>query len=706
MKAAFKLACLVALLCVLCMSVGAQGRSSINPGEKIKIVALCKNDVADSYRAGVDSALSKTDVKDLVEVEHRVYYNERQGLERLIASIEDEEVDIILGPTDSGIFTRALERREELEAHTTLVVSPLVTAAAENEPDGWFFLTNVDVCRRVEAIHDYLNKCLIRSIAILYADTEFGRRAEETLKNELRENQRKNYQPIPFKSLAEARLGLREVLDRRPEAVGVFGSNEDIKRIYNYIQCMNHAGISYKPFLFTIMDARKTFNEVDELLFVSVARCDSPFTVKTTKKGDEVQCLAYDTGVLLLSELKSMPAGPFDRQHFRDRFSALLRGPLEEPGQKTQMTFNQHRNSSPPRVFHLLDGDMHPVKLAQVVHWPQKLSIKWELIKRRYGFWPMVNLMLLALVVVGLSMSDLKRWYGRSLLKVCYQPHLLLFIVVNIILVSILYFFLAETGRIRYDSVITTLIIAFTPSVLLRATFFETPTGKAIGLSKLYDRFLLWINEKLMMTKYKYQNSMINLLAYRNSVYDMKNQLLQIYRYSRNKSQGKRLKAELEEELDNTDSLFERRFICAHHLLRRLDWEELKGKGFIPHDVTKENLEDPQVLIREIVLHCYGDSKKEKEVEDLIRKRLEEARKDWPKSYEKAEKEYIQELNTTNSAQGKLHVRVRFLHMQLGVTAAKMKEKGLWPEEEKKGDLTESRSLSLWQRLTKFFRSR
>jgi hypothetical protein len=700
MKAAYKLACLVVLLCSVCISVSAQDKGNVNPKEKVRLVALCKNDVADSYRAGVDSALSKTGMKDSVEVEHRVYYNERQGLEWLIESIEADTVDIVLGPTDSGIFTRALERREELEAHTTLVVSPLVTAAAENQPDGWFFLTNVDVCRRVEAIHDYLNKCLIRSIAILYADTEFGRRAEETLKNELRENQRKNYQPIPFKSLAEARFGLREVLDRRPEAVGIFGSNEDIKRIYNYLQCMNHAGISYKPFLFTIMDARKSADDVDDLFFVSVAKCDSPFTVKTAEKGDEVQCLAYDTGVLLLNELKNMPPGPFDRQHFRDRFSALLRGPLEEPGPKTQMTFNKHRNSSPPRVFHLLDGDVYPVKLAQVVHWPQKLSIKWELIKRRYGFWPMVNLVLLALVVVGVSVSDLSRWYGKGVGRALRGFYFYLFLGVNIALVFALYFFLAETGRIRYDSVITTLIIAFTPSVLLRATFFETPTGKAIGLAKLYDRFLLWINDKLMMSKYRSQAGILNLIAYRNSVFDMKNQLLQIYQHARNKSQGKRLQAELKEELEKAESLLERRYVCARHLLGRLDLEELKGKGFVPDNFDPKKTKDPQKIIRESVRYCVGNPDKEKTVNELIVNRLAEARGNCPTWAEKAEKEYNDELESTGSAQGKLHVRVRFLYVQLGYGEDDLRGAFLLPP---KKDLTEP--LSLWQKLTRFLRS-
>jgi ABC-type sugar transport system substrate-binding protein len=490
MTAICRLTCVLALLVAGCINVGAEDKMTDTSGRKIWLGALYKNDVADSYIKGIESAVDKTGMTTYVDIQYFLYYNEQQGLEILIDLITKKKVDIVLGPTDSGIFSRALERREELEAYKIPVISPLVTATADNQPEGWFFRTNVDVGRRVEAIHDYLNKCLIRSVAILYADTEFGRRAEESFRTELRGSQEDKYEPLPFESLGEAREGLRQVLDSRPEALGIFGSNEDIVRICNYLQCMNPRGISYRPFLFTIMDARLTADEVDDLYFVSVAKCDVTGTTKDPGRAetpDEVETLTYDTCILLLSEFKRMPPGPFAPKQFRDQFAALLRGPVKEPGPKTGMAFHKYRNSVPPKVFHIHRGEVEQVNLSQVIRWPQKLSIKWELIKRRYGFWPMVNIGLLILIVASVSILDLKRWYGKGLIKEALRPHLYLLIVVNFLLVFILYFFLAETGSIEYDSVVMALIIAFAPSALLRTTFFETHTGKAIGLAKLYD---------------------------------------------------------------------------------------------------------------------------------------------------------------------------------------------------------------------------
>ena len=697
MKATCRLACVLVLLLVVCVSVSAQDKMTRTPVDKIRLGALYKNDVADSYIKGIESAVDNTGMKDYVEINYFLYYYEQQGLEKLIDMITNKEVDIVLGPTDSGIFTRALERREELEAYRIPVISPLVTATADNQPEGWFFRTNVDVGRRVEAIHDYLNKCLIRSVAILYADTEFGRRAEESFRTELRGSQEGSYEPVSFESLQEARLGLRQILESRPEALGIFGSNADIVGVYNHLQCMNNRGVSYRPFLFTIMDARITADEVDDLYFVSVAKCDITGTTKDTGRvetPDEVETLAYDTCVLLLSEFKRMPPGPFAPKQFRDQFAALLRGPVKEPGPKTGMAFHEYRNSVPPKVFHMHRGEVEQVNLSQVISWPQKLSIKWELIKRRYGFWPMVNIGLLILIVVSVSILDLKRWYGKGLIKELLRPHLWLLIAVNFLLVFVLYFFLAERGSIRYDSVVTALIIAFTPSVLLRTTLFETPTGRAIGLAKLYDRFLLWINDKLMMAKYRSHNSVLNLVAYRNSVFDMKNQLLQIYRHARNRSEGIRLKAELEEELQRVDSLLERRFICARHLLRRLDWDELQGKGFIPENLTPENLRDPQVVIRRSVLHCFGIPAKHKKVEELLRDHLKAARQHHAKWCEKAEKEYSDELRSTGSAQGKLHVQIRFLYVQLGFGEDEMKKQELLPNGEEANNSVDSGSSS------------
>ncbi len=77
----------------------------------------------------------------------------------------------------------------------------------------------------------------------------------------------------------------------------------------------------------------------------------------------------------------------------------------------------------------------------------------------------------------------------------------------------VLYFVLAEREAIRYDSWAAALIVAMGPSVFLRTTFFETPTGKAIGLTNIYDRILLWISEKMMIRRYSLFSRFASVIA-------------------------------------------------------------------------------------------------------------------------------------------------------------------------------------------------
>jgi len=68
------------------------------------------------------------------------------------------------------------------------------------------------------------------------------------------------------------------------------------------------------------------------------------------------------------------------------------------------------------------------------------------------------------------------------------------------------------------------------------------------------------------------------------------------------------------------------------------------------------------------------------EIEKLVNECLTSEKKGNPAWWEKVEKEFHEELESTGSEQGKLHVRIRFLYVQLGYHEAKMIEKELLPE--------------------------
>lgn len=684
MKAIFKLAGVLAFLFAVCVSVNAQNRMFFNPGREIRIAALCKNDVWDSYIKGIQSAVDATGMGDRVKVKDCMYLDERQGLKKLVELLETGEVHIVLGPTDSGIYSRALERREELETYKIPVVSPLVTATAENEPDGWFFRTNVDVGRRVLAIHNYLNKCLIRSITILYADTEFGRRAQETFKKYLQENQKENYRAMPFKVFEDELFGVEQILDSRPEAVGVFGSNEDMASIYYLLQWMNHAGVSYRPFHFAITDARRIADEVDDLYFVSVAKCDTTVTADDTaaaEASDEVEDLAYDTCLLLLNQLKRMPSGLFDPQQFRDRFAALLRGPHEDCGPKTGMTFHDYSNSSPPRVFHLQNRRVEQVNLAQVIKWPEKLTIKWELIKRRYGWLPLFNGLLLLVVVAAVSILDIKRWYGKGLIKEWRRPLLYLVSLVNFLVVFILYIFLTEKGIIRYDDVMAALFTAIAPLAVLRTTLFETPAGS--NIAQLYDKFFLWVNDKLMIGKYRSQSGNVNVIAYYNSISDMRSMLRQIYKNAKTEAQQIQLERELEEKLEKVKSILGKRRTLARLLLNRLDWEELRQKNLVPDvkEFSDKNPIDPEIVIRESARHCSQEPERSADVRTALNAYMQKVKKDNPQSYNETQQELKQVLRDAESERDRLFILIRFLFIHFGFNIESLKNKSLLPND-------------------------
>ena len=144
--------------------------------------------------------------------------------------ISNGEADIIIGPTESDVFVMGIENRKELEKDEVPVISSLIISDVPYKVGGWFFRTNVDVRRRVEAIHDYMNKYWIRSIAILYANTAWGRRAQEAFSEELSLDQKNYYMPLMYNPPpASAREQIRQILNVRPDAVGIFGEREDLK---------------------------------------------------------------------------------------------------------------------------------------------------------------------------------------------------------------------------------------------------------------------------------------------------------------------------------------------------------------------------------------------------------------------------------------------------------------------------------------------
>ncbi len=555
------------------------------------------------------------------------YANEQQGIERLtevVAAADGAQVDVVVGPTESGIFIAAHKQRAELEAHHVVVISPLVTAEIPHQEGGWLFRTNVNASRRSQAIYDLLNKYMVRSMALLYADTQFGRLAEAAFRRELTPVQRDNYAPLSFKSPpVDVRQQLRQVLNNRPEAVGIVSEREDLATVYDTLVQMNSWGSRYRPILFTIIDARDTPGLPEDFYFVTVTPDLEGF--------DDVRALAFDTTRLVLdvwSELPDDLTGDGRRQRFRDDLEATMRS-YTAVDSLTGLVLSGYENLTNPRVFRKAKNGYEQVDdLQQVVGLPQKLWMKCNLVVRRFGWLPVFNVLLVSLIVGMTTFADIKSWYSGnpdlvSLVQLFRNWPFAVLLLLNWITAMALYVYMAEAGNVRYDSVVAAIAIAVTPLAILRAKLFETKTGRAVGLGKLYDQLLQWINERMMLKKHREVSKQINLLAYHNTVDGMRSYLRELYQESSSVDHRVRLENELEERLSKVKTYAEKRKVLARMLFRTVPWNDLREHNMAPCAADEMHLlHDPEILIRKAARHAVQAEGGADKIEDKIREAL------------------------------------------------------------------------------------
>ena len=234
---------------------------------------------------------------------------------------------------------------------------------------------------------------------------------------------------------------------------------------------------------------------------------------------DDVKAMGYDTALLTLNILADIGETPFKPALFRRKLVSYLyqSGPLE--GSKTALAFSAFQNTSPLNVYRSENGVIKELDRTTTAGWITKLQRKWGLIVQSYGVWPYISIALLFLMALSLTYMDMHRGYSGSDVNVLASPFFWLFLAGHFFAATLLYFTLAETGGagVRYDGIVAVLAIGLAPSALLRSTFFETPQGKQLGLERLYNRLLLFVDEKLMKSHYDHLNARINVIAYYNS---------------------------------------------------------------------------------------------------------------------------------------------------------------------------------------------
>ena len=640
------------------------------------------------------------------------YDNETEGLEilRSLLKISDSKknqenkVDIILGPTDSGVFERALEQCKELEKAKIPVISSRVAANIAHQEGGWFFRTDINVQRRAQVIGDVLNKYWIRSIAILYEETDFGKRAEQAFRQELQGMKKKHYLPLSYSSTEKAQSQIQKILEQRPEAVGFFGDERTIALFNSSLKKENTGWSRYLPLTFSIAFSMGDTRSIQDNLYPRDHYVVSAVDITKHNDFDDVNALAVDTTILILGELDALAESekfeyddPSWRQSFRNHFEAILygnRGSKRDNSQVqsiTRLSFKKCENNTPLNVFKVSQGVTRSILPGKTITITEKIGHKLALTWNRFGFPIVFNILLVFIVVLLISIADIRRWYTGKWLLLFKSVHFGLLFITNLTIALVIYFFLGETGHIRYDSYFAAFILSLTPSAIFRTTFFrirrsisksDTSESKAIGLAAYYDFFLLWVYDHLTLKPFLKHPIFFNVIAYNKSAYDMKCLLEDTYQGISNRDHRIRMRARMEEVLKKSDSGPGTRRSLARLLIQKPGWDELEKIHFVPKwfELDKIDLNnpppDPEEMVSEAARYCLQNPGKKK----IIEKRIQDELKKLPPERRKAlEIEHEKEKSEMRTPKTIMEVKITFLFHLHGYDPDFLKTIGCFP---------------------------
>ena len=296
-----------------------------------------------------------------------------------------------------------------------------------------------------------------------------------------------------------------------------------------------------------------------------------------------------------------------------------------------------------------------------------------SLVHARFGMFPWLCVFLILVIVVGTSMLDLIRWYEGSWLTLLKHRRTYYLLSFHFVVSFALYVVLAETGKVAYNSMTTTILIALAPTSFFRSKIIEMPGGQTLGFIKFYDRILQWLNEGLMVTKFEDLESKVEFVAHYNSQKGLEEELRALYGNARNPQLGLRLASDLENHLKSIRNTFDRRKYCARLLLQRLDWEGLRRRRLIPDHINEgDDIKGPLAWIRESEKYCLENDDAMATLERVIDKKRNEL--------SEHNKTFLDnKIKDDDSPRGQLFSKIRFLVLKLGYTEVKLKGEGLLP---------------------------
>ncbi|MDP6579721.1 MAG: hypothetical protein QF681_03615 [Vicinamibacterales bacterium] len=225
-----------------------------------------------------------------------------------------------------------------------------------------------------------------------------------------------------------------------------------------------------------------------------------------------------------------------------------------------------------------------------------RVKAKVGLLHGTYGWWPFLHLAMILGFTVVLSYFDITRAYqGRA--RHVMNRYSIGFCLFNGALVGALYVYLCESGQVVWDRFIPAVLIALSPTAILRSTLFDTQTGKSVGLANLYDKLLGWVNIKISAARFTDHQKFVNCLGYYKDLGTLKKKLLAVHRDGQEAELEADFRAELEEKIERGQSNLEQRRCCAELLLERFDWNQLIAMELVPGEFRDPRLPGPEAMI-------------------------------------------------------------------------------------------------------------
>jgi hypothetical protein len=655
----------------------------------LRLVVVARDSIeSTSLYKGVLGSCVNSKWKTPVKVTRHIYDNDDEGFELISKIVCDGSADVIIGPTDSSLYAD-LVAFLKFEKFKVPIISPAVTVDLGNKTDGWIFRTNVNAIDRVRIMFEYLLSKNIENVALLYTDSTFGEISEAAFRKNLRSVSDVQLNSFRFAGLSEAWPLIQQINTLRPEAIGIMGSRQEIEQLSTKFRGPHNEWNAFDPYVFTIVDTRGL--KLDGIHFLSVGRYENLAPELVAASG-ELLDLSFDTTELILTiadDMLSRDNLPNNRlsnpsskpstypdwpTEFRKRLVGAMTGSVTKPPSRTGMEFANLQNIAKPKVMTTV-GDNINIKDLSASGWQQAAKNWLDIRERRFGVAPIVNIVLITLIVLMLTVFDLKKSHrvsNRDLLRI---PFILL-VLLNVSIANSLFIYTAEIGVLEWDSVMGALLLAFGYSGLLKTTVFETAAGQSIGLKRYHENLVTWIYDKIRKQQFEKMGPVINHIAYANSRPYLMSTLLESYSFAGDDVRIQTLKDNLQVKLDKQQTMLGTRKVLAKEVFNEVSWAKLQERRIVPRDSQPIDIYDPEPIVDVSVQYCFrNDPDCLSELEKLVNQKLNNA------EYTELKMEFTADLASSITPRAKISSCIRWSILLLGYDLKLMILNGLLPSD-------------------------